>query len=93
MPSVLLGAKMPSVLLGAKIPSALLGVKLAVNQPSITLFVGGVTTMRSLKWILLGIYLIVAGLALLGVHFGGNILDIIAGICAVGAGILFLIDR
>ena len=49
--------------------------------------------MRGLKWILLGIYLIVAGLALLGVHFGGNVLDIIAGICAVGAGILFLIDR
>jgi hypothetical protein len=50
--------------------------------------------MRNLKWILLGIYLILAGLPLLGVHIGGgNILDLIAGICAVAAGILFLINR
>lgn len=49
--------------------------------------------MRNLKWILLGIYLILVGLALLGVHIGGGIVDIIAGICAVGAGILFLINR
>jgi glucose dehydrogenase len=49
--------------------------------------------MRNLKWILLGIYLILAGLALLGVNIGGGIIDIIAGICAVGAGILFLINR
>ena len=49
--------------------------------------------MRGLKWILLGIYLIIAGLALLGVHIGGGIINLIAGICAVIAGILFLIDR
>jgi hypothetical protein len=49
--------------------------------------------MRNLKWILLGVYLILAGLALLGVHIGSNLVDIIAGICAVGAGILFLINR
>ncbi len=49
--------------------------------------------MRGLKWILLGIYLILAGLALLGVHLGGGIIDTIAGICAVIAGILFIINR
>ncbi|MCI0550975.1 MAG: hypothetical protein L0287_08465 [Anaerolineae bacterium] len=49
--------------------------------------------MRGLKWILLGIYLILAGLALLGVSFGGGVIDLIAGICAVIAGILFLINR
>jgi len=49
--------------------------------------------MRSLKWILLGIYLILAGLALLGVNVGGNLLDLIAGVCAIIAGILFLINR
>jgi len=49
--------------------------------------------MRNLKWILLGIYLILAGLPLLGVHIGISFLDIIEGICAVVAGILFLINR
>jgi len=49
--------------------------------------------MRSLKWILLGVYLILAGLALLGVSLGGGIIDTVAGICAVIAGILFLINR
>ncbi len=49
--------------------------------------------MRNLKWILLGIYLIIAGLILLQVTIGGNIMTLIAGICAVIAGILFLIDR
>jgi len=49
--------------------------------------------MRSLKWILLGIYLILAGLALLGVHLGGGIINTIAGICAIAAGILFLVNR
>ncbi len=46
-----------------------------------------------LKWILLGIFLILEGLVLLGVHIGGNIVGLIAGICAVIAGILFLINR
>lgn len=49
--------------------------------------------MGSLKWILLGIFLILAGLTLLGVHLGGNIFNLIEGICAVIAGILFLINR
>ncbi len=49
--------------------------------------------MGSLKWILLGIYLILAGLVLLGVSVGGGIMDTIAGICAIIAGILFLINR
>jgi len=49
--------------------------------------------MRSLKWILLGIYLILAGLALLGVGIGGSLINLIAGVCAVIAGILFLINR
>ncbi len=49
--------------------------------------------MRGLKWILLGIYLILAGLVLLGVNVGGNVVSLIAGICAVIAGILFLINR
>jgi hypothetical protein len=37
--------------------------------------------------------LILAGLALLGVNLGGNVISLIAGICAVIAGILFLINR
>jgi uncharacterized membrane protein HdeD (DUF308 family) len=49
--------------------------------------------MRSLKWILLGIYLIIAGLILLGVNIGGNVMSLIAGVCAVIAGILFIINR
>ena len=46
-----------------------------------------------LKWMLLAIYLILAGLMLLGVNLGGSIMSIIAGICALIAGILFLINR
>ncbi len=49
--------------------------------------------MRQLKWILLGIYLILAGLVLLGVNVGGGVMDTIAGICALIAGILFIINR
>jgi hypothetical protein len=49
--------------------------------------------MRGLKWILLGVYLILAGLGLLGVNIGGALLNTVAGICAVAAGILFLINR
>ena len=48
--------------------------------------------MRGLKWILLGIYLIIAGLILVGV-VGGSPWELIAGICAIIAGILFLINR
>lgn len=48
---------------------------------------------EKLKWILLAIYLILAGLMLLGVNLGGSIMSMIAGICALIAGILFLINR
>jgi hypothetical protein len=49
--------------------------------------------MGKLKWILLGVYLILSGLVLLGVNIGGNVVSIVAGICAIIAGVLFLIDR
>jgi hypothetical protein len=49
--------------------------------------------MGSLKWILLGIFLVITGLGLLGLSLGGNIASIIAGICALIAGILFIINR
>jgi hypothetical protein len=45
-----------------------------------------------LKWILLGIFLIVAGLGLLGLGLG-SVVNIIAGICALVAGVLFIINR
>jgi hypothetical protein len=45
-----------------------------------------------LKWILLGIFLIITGLGLLGIGLGG-ILSVIAGVCALIAGILFIINR
>jgi hypothetical protein len=45
----------------------------------------------SLKWILLGIYLILVGLATLGLTF--QFMDVIMGICALVAGILFVINR
>jgi hypothetical protein len=47
--------------------------------------------MKNLKWLLLGIYLVVAGLMLLGVSF--PLANIIAGVCALIAGILFIINR
>ena len=47
--------------------------------------------MKNLKWLLLGIYLVVAGLMLLGVNF--PLASIIAGVCALIAGILFIINR
>ncbi|HET6846137.1 MAG TPA: hypothetical protein VFH29_04845 [Anaerolineales bacterium] len=45
-----------------------------------------------LKWILLAVFLILEGLMLLGLGLGG-IVSIIAGVCALVAGILFLINR
>ena len=48
--------------------------------------------MRALKWILLGIYLILVGLTFLGVGLGGWV-NIVAGVCAVIAGILFMLHR
>ncbi len=49
--------------------------------------------MRNLKWILLGIFLILDGLLLLKIHLGGLPVDLIAGIAAVIAGVLFIINR
>jgi hypothetical protein len=46
-----------------------------------------------LKWVLFGIHLILAGLTLLGVALGGGVIVIVSGICALIAGILFLINR
>lgn len=48
---------------------------------------------EKLKWILLAVYLILAGLMLLGLSLGGGIMSIVAGVCALIAGILFLINR
>jgi uncharacterized membrane protein HdeD (DUF308 family) len=47
--------------------------------------------MKNLKWLLLGVYLILAGLMLLGVSF--SFADVVAGVCALIAGILFVINR
>lgn len=47
--------------------------------------------MRNLKWLLLGVYLILSGLAALGVSF--PLLGVIAGVCALIAGVLFIINR
>ncbi|HEY5983340.1 MAG TPA: hypothetical protein VIU38_07685 [Anaerolineales bacterium] len=49
--------------------------------------------MDRLKWILLAVFLILAGLMYLGISLGGNIVAIIAGICGLISGILFLINR
>ncbi len=49
--------------------------------------------LERLKWILLGVFCILYGLILLGVSLGGLPLALIAGICAIVAGILFLIYR
>ena len=45
-----------------------------------------------LKWILLGVFTILEGLALLHV-LAGSPWDLIAGVCGVVAGILFIINR
>ena len=47
--------------------------------------------MKNLKWLLLGIYLIVAGLMLLGVSF--PFATVIAGVCGLIAGVLFILNR
>ena len=48
--------------------------------------------MGQLKWILLGVFLVITGLGLLGLGAGGA-LSVIAGICALIAGVLFIINR
>jgi hypothetical protein len=47
--------------------------------------------MKNLKWLLLGIYLIIAGLGLLGVAI--PFAEVIAGVCALIAGVLFILNR
>lgn len=47
--------------------------------------------MKNLKWILLGVYLILAGLISLGVSF--PLASVIAGVCALIAGVLFILNR
>ena len=49
--------------------------------------------MEKLKWILLAVFLILDGLLLVGISLGGLPVAVIAGICAIIAGILFLINR
>ena len=44
-----------------------------------------------LKWILLAVFLILAGLIFLGL--GGQIISVLAGVSGLVAGILFLINR
>ena len=46
-----------------------------------------------LKWILLAVFLILDGLLLIPVTLGGLPIALIAGICAIVAGVLFLINR
>lgn len=49
--------------------------------------------MEKIKWILLGVFLILDGLILVGISLGGLPLAVITGICGIVAGILFLINR
>lgn len=49
--------------------------------------------MEKIKWILLGVFLILDGLLLVGLKLGGLPLAVIAGICGIIAGVLFLINR
>lgn len=46
-----------------------------------------------IKFILFGIFLILHGLSLLGLNIGGSMMSLIAGLCAIISGILFLINR
>jgi hypothetical protein len=49
--------------------------------------------LDKIKWIVLAIFLILDGLILVGITLGGLPLGVIAGICGIIAGILFLINR
>jgi hypothetical protein len=48
---------------------------------------------EKLKWYLLGAFLILDGLILVGIKLGGLPIEVIAGICGIVAGILFFINR
>jgi hypothetical protein len=49
--------------------------------------------MDRIKWILLGVFLILYGLVLVGLKLAGLPIEVIAGLCAIIAGVLFLINR
>ena len=49
--------------------------------------------MEKIKWILLAVFLILDGLLLVGIKLAGLPLGVIAGICGIVAGVLFLINR
>jgi hypothetical protein len=46
-----------------------------------------------LKYVLFSIFLILIGLSLVGAGIGGSIVNIIAGVCGIIAGILFILYR
>lgn len=46
-----------------------------------------------IKFILFGIFLILHGLSLLGFSLGGSLIGLIAGLCALISGVLFLVNR
>ena len=46
-----------------------------------------------LKFMLFGIFLILHGLSLLGFSLGGSLLGLVAGICALISGVMFLVNR
>ncbi len=48
--------------------------------------------MRAFKWIVFGIFLVLHGLIILGAGFGG-IMNIIAGVAGIIAGIMFMFNR
>jgi succinate-acetate transporter protein len=55
----------------------------------------GETKMNTdrIKWMLLGVFLILYGLVLVGLKLAGLPIEVIAGLCAIIAGVLFLINR
>lgn len=46
-----------------------------------------------IKFILFGIFLILHGLSLLGFNLGGSMMGLIAGLCALISGVMFLVNR
>jgi hypothetical protein len=49
--------------------------------------------MKRLRWILLGTYLILSGLRLLNVAMDAQLIGLVAGLCALAAGVLFVLNR
>ena len=46
-----------------------------------------------LKYVLFSVFLILVGLGMVGVGFCGGLLDIVAGICGIIAGVMFILYR